>query len=95
VQNPGVTTTARTGRTDVREAIEKGSQPHLSFGAGQGCAQAKMPAAGERQMSPGVIAFDVELVRVGENGRVTIGRGDLHHHQLALFDRPTGYLGVV
>ena len=34
MQNPGVTTTARTGRTHVGEAIEKGSQPHLAFGWG-------------------------------------------------------------
>ena len=40
VQNPGITI-ARTGRTHVGEAIEKGSQPHLAFGAGEGRSRQK------------------------------------------------------
>lgn len=53
-----------------------------------------MPTAGEGQMPTGVLPFDVEPIRVGKDGRITIGRGDVHHHQFALTDLLTRYLGV-
>ena len=63
VQYPGVPAAARAGGADVGEAIEERPQAHLALGAGQRRAQAEVPAAGERQMLAGVVAFDVERVR--------------------------------
>ena len=80
MQHTGVAPAARTSGPSVREAVEEGAQPHLSFGAGQGRSQAEVPTAGEGEVPPCIGAFDVEAVRIGEHGWVTVGGSKVHDH---------------
>src|SRR5689334_3587388 len=75
-QHPGVppATVARERRLGM--TFEEGSQTHLALGSGQCGAKTEVPTAGEGEVPARVVPGDVEAVRVGKHGGVTVGAGE-------------------
>src|SRR5258708_5342544 len=68
---------------DVRHPVQDALDRDPALDSGQRRTGAGMHAAGERHVFADVLAVQLELVRVLEPARVTIGRTGQHHHDRA------------
>src|SRR5688572_5789218 len=69
----------RRGQLKPREPAEQSRKADLEFRAGQGLADALVQSVAEGQMTARV-APDVQLVGVGEDGRIAVGGLQGHDH---------------
>ncbi len=75
--------------------LEERPKPDLALGPGKGGSQAEVPSAGEREMPSSVGPFDVEVMWVGEYGRIAVCRAQIDHDQIATFDLHARHLDIV
>ncbi len=70
---------SRSPGGNVGEALQQVSPCDLGFHARESGAQTVVHAESKGQMSPGIVAVDVEGVRVDEDSWVSVGSGQHEH----------------
>ena len=81
-------------RREVRKPSKQPAQADLAFGPRQRSADTVVPTAGEGEVPPGIASGDVERMRIGEHGGITIRGGKDRSDRLAGADRLSGEFGV-
>src|SRR5271166_4392103 len=82
------------GGPDVREPLEQSAQGDLTLQPRERCPQAEVLASGKRQVLPGVLPGDIELVRLGEDLRITVCGGEYRDEVLAAVGVNPEHVGV-
>ena len=79
----------------AREPPEERADSDLALEAGEGSAEAVVDAGAKGEVGVGVVALDVEPVRIGELRRIAVGGAEQRHHEAALRDRLPSELRVL